>query len=82
MIAERKERVNNKKNFENDKIRKHFQEGTEGNQFRYKQSGVEGNVDFTGDVSGGKIIVKGLVKPQFWSSDEELEQVYLKEIDI
>lgn len=82
LIAERKERVNNKKNFEKDKIRKYFREGIEGNQFNYKQNGIEGNIPLNLDSSGGKIILKGLVKPQFWSSDEELKQVYLKEINI
>lgn len=75
------ERVNLKSYLSKNDVA-HFQEGTLGHEFIYKDPPIEHKVMLRDELTGGKIKVYGLVKPQYWSKDAELEQVYFEEIKI
>ncbi len=60
----------------------HFQEGVKGHAFIYQDPPITHSASTSKDLSGGFIHVTGWVKPQYWSKDEELEQVHFEEIKI
>ena len=81
-ILQYEKRVNNRINFRNKQDVPHFQEGVDGYQFFYKSTPLK-QIDVIGKIAkGGKVIITGLVKPQYWSNDVELEKVFDKEISI
>ncbi len=60
----------------------HFQEGEKGRNFGYNEPPIKHSVVTDKALEGGVIRVIGLVKPQYWSKDAELEEVYRHETPI
>lgn len=60
----------------------HFGMGTPGSQFIFGASEPADTTLLNQDPTGGRILIEGLVKPQYWSTDKELLSVYADTIQL
>lgn len=59
-----------------------LEEGEFGTSLNMIDKPIEKEIPIEADLSGGKIIIRGMNKPQYWSDKKELKEVFRKEIQI
>lgn len=59
-----------------------FEEGVCGTPLNWTDKPIEVTIPIKSSLKGGKIIIRGMSKPQYWSNKKELKEVFRKEIQI
>lgn len=60
----------------------HFQHGEMGHRFGFKDNPISRDLKFDRSITDGTVHIEGWVKPQYWSNEKELKQVFQKDIQL